>query len=72
MSSILIHKTRKPQRGTELARLGDPFGFFDIHSVAKCQKNKGDPLKTLIIFRKKSHNAKKIERGNPLVSPGIV
>ena len=35
---------------------GGPLGFFNIHSVAKYQKMKGDPLKN---FEKKSHNAAK-------------
>ena len=34
---------------------------------------KGDPLETLEKnVEKKSHNAEKTERGDPLVSPGIV
>ena len=53
---------------------GGPLGFFNIHSVAKHQKNRrGDPLKTLKKFeksltkpkkeRRKSHSAEKLEGG---------
>ena len=50
---------------------GDPLGFFNIHPVAKHQKNAGGPLGKN--FRKKSLAvAKKNERGEPLVSPGTV
>ena len=48
----------------------DPLGFFNIHSVAKHQKLKGDPLGK--IFRKKVSMPKKSEREDPLVSAGIV
>ena len=34
-------------------------GFFNIHPVAKYQKNEGDPLETLKNFEKKTHKAKK-------------
>ena len=47
----------------------DPVGFFNI-SVAKHQKNKGDPLETSKIFRK-SLTMPKIE-GDSLVSLGNV
>ena len=52
---------------------GDPLGFFNIHSVAKHQKNAGgDPLGKKF-FRKKSLAVpKKNERGESLVSPGMV
>ena len=43
-------------------------GFSNIHSVAKCR---GDPLEKTI-SKKKSRSAKKNERGDPLVSPGMV
>ena len=33
---------------------GDPLGFFNIHSVAKHQKNAGGTLWGKIFFRKKS------------------
>ena len=45
--------------------------FFNIHSVAKHQKNAGDPLRKKI-FRKCLAVPKKIERGDSLVSPGMV
>ena len=35
----------------------DPLGFYNIHSVAKYQKN---------------HNAERTEKWNPIVSVGIV
>ena len=38
---------------------GGSLGFFNIHSVAKYQKNEGDLLETLINFRKKSYKAKR-------------
>ena len=52
---------------------GDPLGFSNIHSVAKQQKKfKGGPFGE-IFFRKKSLTVpKKIERGDTLVSPGMV
>ena len=51
---------------------GDPLGFFNIHSVAKHQKKcRGDPLGK-IFFEKKSRSAEKNERGESLVSPGMV
>ena len=52
---------------------GDPLGFFNIHSVAKHQKNAGGTLWGKIFFRKKSLAVpKKNERGESLVSPGMV
>ena len=57
----------------EKCKKGDPLGFINIYSVAKYQKTrKGDSFETLKNFRKKSHNAEKIERGDPLVSSGFV
>ena len=49
---------------------GDPLGFFNIHSVAKHQKKAGGTLWGKKIFRKKV--AEKNERGESLVSPGMV
>ena len=55
----------------------NPLGFSNIHSVAKHQKNAGgDPLRKKN-FEKKSENKclavpKKIERGDSLVSPGMI
>ena len=52
---------------------GDLLGFFNIHSVAKHQKNAGGTLWGKYFFRKKSLVVpKKNERGESLVSPGIV
>ena len=50
---------------------GDPLGFFNIHSVAKQQKIEGGPFGEKK-FSEKVAVAKKTERGNPLVSPGMV
>ena len=54
----------------------NPLGFSNIHSVAKHQKNTGGPFEEKK-FRKKSEKKclavpKKIERGDSLVSPGMV
>ena len=52
---------------------GDPLGFFNIHSVAKQQKMQGGPFGENFFFRKKSLAVpKKNERGESLVSPGMV
>ena len=51
----------KPKSWTELAR---PFEFLTSIKLQNIKKLKGDPLKTLRTFRKKSHNAKKTERGS--------
>ena len=54
-------------------RKGDSLGFFNIHSVAKHQKNAGGPFGEEIFFEKKSLAVpKKNERGESLVSPGMV
>ena len=48
-------------------------GFINIYSVAKYQKTrKGDSFEALKNFRKKSHNAEKNQKGDPLVSSGFV
>ena len=50
----------------------NPLGVFNVHFVAKHQKIEGGPLGK-IFFRKKSLTMpKKTERGDPLVSPGMV
>ena len=43
---------------------GDPFGFFNIHSVGKYQKIEVDP--PVIFFAKKSHRAENTLREYPL------
>ena len=49
-----------------------PFGIFQHPFCRKTSKNcKGDPLGK-IFFLKKSHSAEKNERGDLLVSPGMV
>ena len=52
---------------------GDPLGSINIYSVAKYQKTrKGDSFETFKNFQKKSHNAEKDRKGDPLVSSGFV
>ena len=52
---------------------GDPLDFINIYSAAKYQKTrKRDSFETLKYFRKKSHNAEKNRKGDPLVSSGFV
>ena len=51
---------------------GDPLEFFNIHSVAKHQKNAGGTLWGNFFSKKKSRSAEKNERGESLVSPGMV
>ena len=52
---------------------GDPLGFFNIHSVAKHQENAGGTLWGKNFFsKKKCRSAEKNERGESLVSPGMV
>ena len=50
----------------------DHLGVFNIHFVVKHQKLKGRPFGKIFFPEKTSHNAKKTERGDPLVSPGMV
>ena len=42
---------------------GDPLGFFNIHSVAKHQKNAGGPFGEKFFFRKKSLGVPKKMKG---------
>ena len=49
---------------------GDPLGFFNIHSVAKLQNLKGDPLVEKNF--KKVAQCQNNLKGDPLVSSGIV
>ena len=55
---------------------GNPLGFSNIHCVAKHQKNAGGTLWGKIsekqIPKKMSRSAEKNERGDSLVSPGLV
>ena len=68
---IFGKKSHNAEKKTER---GDPLGFFNIHSVAKHQKKmQGRPFWGKIFFRKKkSRSAEKNERGESLVSPGMV
>ena len=58
----------------EKCKRGDPLGFNNIYSVAKYQKKtrNGDSFETFQNFQKKSHKAKKNQKGGPLVSSGFV
>ena len=47
-------------------------GFSNIHSVAKHQKNAGGPFEEKKFRKKCLAVPKKIERGDSLVSPGMV
>ena len=65
-----VPQCRKTERG-------DPLRFFNIHSVAKHQKNAGGTLwgkkfEKKIPKKNVSQCRKKIERGDSLVSPGLV
>ena len=48
-----------------------PLRFFNIHSVAEHQKIEGGPFGEFC-FEKSLTMPKKTERGDPLVSPGMV
>ena len=50
----------------------NPLGFSNIHSVAKHQKNAGGPFEEKNSRKKCLAVPKKIERGDSLVSPGMV
>ena len=52
-------------------RATGPFQIFQHPVLRNIKKSKGDPLEN-IFFRKKVSMPKKTERGDPLVSPGIV
>ena len=62
----------KKSHNAEKTERGDPLGFSNIHSVAKHQKNAGGPFGEKIFRKKCLAVAKKIERGDTLVSPGMV
>ena len=65
-------KIRKKVSQCRKTERGDPLGFFNIHSVAKQQKNWRGTLWEKK-FRKKSLTVpKKIGKGDPLVSLGMV
>ena len=58
----------------EKCKREDPFGFINIHSVAKYQKyRRGDPLGTLKKFSEKSRTVpKKNPKGDPLGTSSFV
>ena len=43
---------------------GDPLGFFNIHSVAKHQKNAGGPFEEFFLEKKVSQCRKKMKGGS--------
>ena len=68
---LLVTTFPKKSHNAEQKLKGISLRVFNIHSVAKHQKKlKGDPLGKN--DRKKSLTAEKSEKGDPLVSPGIV
>ena len=42
---------------------GDPLVFFNIHSVAKHQKNAGDPFGKIFFRKKKSRSTERLKKG---------
>ena len=62
----MSHSAEKCRRGTLWALLT----YILLQNLKKTRK--GDSSETLKNFRKKSHNAEKIERGDPLVSAGFL
>ena len=67
-----FHFREKISQCRKKTERGDPLGFFNIHSVAKHQKNAGGTLWGKIFFSKKSLAVPKKERGESLVSSGMV
>ena len=68
-----FHFREKISQCRKKTERGDPLGFFNIHSVAKHQKKmQGDPLGKNFFSKKKSRSAEKNERGESLVSLGMV
>ena len=65
-----FHFREKISQCRKKTERGDPLGFFNIHSVAKHQKNAGGPFGENF-FREKSRSAEKNERGESY-SPGMV
>ena len=53
----------------EKCERGDPFGFINIHSVAKFKNSKEDPLGTLKNFRKKVAQCRKQNRKGDSLAP---
>ena len=58
------HNAGKTERGT-------PSGFFNIHFVAKVLKTERGSSVEIFFEEEIFHNAKKSEKGDPLVSPSI-
>ena len=64
----------KKSHNAEKTERGDPLRFFNIHSSILSQNIKKNSGGTLweIFFEKKVSQCRKNERGEPLVSPGMV
>ena len=62
----------KKSHNAEKTERRNPLGFSNIHSVAKHKKMQGDPLRKKISKKKCLAVPKKIERGDSLVSPGMI
>ena len=60
------HNAEKKLKGWTL------WGFSTSILSQNLKKLKGDPMGKKFFPEKKSHNAEKTERGDPLVSPGMV
>ena len=68
-----FHFREKISQCRKKTERGDSLGFFNIHSVAKHQKKCRGTLWGKIFFsKKKSRSDEKNERGESLVSPGMV
>ena len=67
-----FHFREKISQCRKKTERGDPLGFFNIHSVAKHQKKCRGTLWGKFFRKKKSRSAEKNERGESLVSPGMV
>ena len=72
MKKFFWRKVSQCRKNTERE---DPLGVFNIHFVANpfcSEKIDGGPFGEKIFPVKKSHNAKRTEKGDALVSPGMV
>ena len=68
-----FHFREKISQCRKKTERGDPLGCFNIHSVAKHQKKmQGGPFGENFFSKKKSRSAEKNERGESLVTPGMV
>ena len=67
-----MKKNLKKSHNARKTESEDPLGFFNIHSVAKLQKNWRGALWWEKNFEKSRTLPKKNLKGDPLVSSGIV